>query len=153
MNTKKAEATMTLREGLKEFRNTVPNLVFEDNYSGERSKTLFQGHDVIHVIAGLGTSVKEESLVDTFTYCATDLTFREGLKYYDLPEVKDILKNVNKIELIFGSLRAIPNAFKVWRSSKKMPKKWSYFEWEKYLDKSLIEIRKEFQINIKAYQY
>ena len=128
-------------------------LFFEDNYSGDESKKIFQGHDAIHVITGLGTSIKEESIVDVFTYTSTDLTFKEALKYFKLPEIKDIFKNANKLELFYGSLLAIPKAFKVWRASKKMPKKWSYFAWQQYLDVPLNEIREEFKINLDAIKF
>ena len=152
MEYKKISADMTLRQGIEEFRSHVPNLISKENYSSLESQALFEGHDAVHVVSGLGTSIVEESLVDAFTYCATDLKIREALKYSSLPEIKSIFKNGNKIEFITGPLKALPRSFKIWKSSRSMPKKWSFYGWEKYIDVSLKDIRKEFGIHPEIYQ-
>ena len=147
------DASITLREGLEEFRALVPDYIGDDQYSSEDSKRLFQGHDAVHVIAGLGIAIEEESLVDAFTYTSTDLRFLEALSYANMPEIKAIFKTLKIVDIVRGSLKAIPNAFRIWRASKDMPKKWSFYEWDKYLDVPLCDIRKEFNIQPSRYLY
>ena len=93
---KELEPSISLREGLEEFKKMVPNYIGEESYSSEESKDLFQGHDALHVIAGLGIEIKEESLVDAFTFTSTDLPFLKALSYAKLPEVKTIFSTLNK---------------------------------------------------------
>jgi ubiquinone biosynthesis protein Coq4 len=129
----------------------VPNFIGEDQYSSEQSRELFSGHDVIHVISGLGTEITEESLVDAFTFSCTDLPLKTALSYAQLPEVKALFKHLNIWQVVKGSLCAIPKAFKLWRASKQMPKKWPFFGWQRYLDTPIKDIRKEYNIQPQLY--
>ena len=38
-------------------------------------------HDITHVIFGLGTSLEEESLLDTWTIRGTDITWKQIYEY------------------------------------------------------------------------
>ena len=145
------KAQITLREGLDEFRKMVPNFIGAEQYSNPESKALFQGHDAVHVISGLGINITEEAMVDAFTYSSTDLSIWESMKYTKLPEIQNLIRTLPKRDLVIDSIKAIPSAFKVWRASKKMTKKWPFYGWETYLDMSLSDIRDEFNIRPQLY--
>ena len=150
---KELQPSISLREGLEEFQKMVPNFIGEEDYTSSESRKLFKGHDALHVISGLGIEIREESLVDAFTFTSTDLPFLKALSYAKLPEIKTIFNSMSKWEVLRESLVSIPHAFKLWRASKKMTKKWPFFDWELYLDTPIKDIRKEFNIQPSLYRY
>ncbi len=143
----KPGATMTLREGLEEYYGTIENLVTEENADAEVA-ALFHFHDVCHVLFGCDTSPRGEALVDTWSIFGTTVTLRTYQKYLSLQETQSIFASMSFAEMLHmlgQSTTAMPVAF--WRAQH-MTHKWPFRDHEQYLDRPLVEIRREFGIDV-----
>jgi len=141
------DCTLTLTQCLEEF------------YAGNSEKfkkpqpvddwtTLLLFHDATHVVFGLDTDIVDEALGDTWTMLGTNLSSKEYLRYLKEDGAKELIREVGWKKMIKGTLSAIPRAFKVFISSRKMNKKWPIHDFQKYLDKPINEIRIEFNMKL-----
>ena len=140
-------STLTLREGLREYREGHPHLVKEAGASREAAE-LFHSHDICHVVFGLDTTLDDETLADTWTILGTTVPFRTYLGYMKQEEAKNILKEAGVKSLVVGFLRALPKMVLVWYYARQMTHKWPWKDHEKYLDMPLHQIRTQFNIRI-----
>lgn len=145
----RADCTLTLREGLDEYRQSMPDLIDERDL-GERARSLFHNHDIAHVVFGCDISIRHEAMVDTWSMFGTDVGVRAYLEYLDVPEAKQVLKDVG---IVRASLETMKNAgaiARVLRNAYRMKKRWPFFLHDEHLDRRLDEIREEFGIAIVA---
>ena len=64
----KQDSLQTLEEGLEEFYSINP--AFKELLEIDSPNTkVFKEHDYTHVLFGMGTSMEEESLLDTYVIC------------------------------------------------------------------------------------
>ena len=96
---------------------------------------------------GLRTSIAEESMVDMWTLFGSDLGVRNYLSYTNLPELKSLIKD-NFWPFLIGSIKAIPAMFRVWKGTRRMSKRWQFFNNDSYMDRPLVDIRREFNIKV-----
>ena len=105
-------------------------------------------HDVVHVVFGLGTTLKEEALADTWSMFGTTMGFREYLSYLKTDEAKKIIEDVGAKRMFVSSILAIPIMCKAIYLSRKMKKKWVFTNFEEYLQRPLNQIRAEFGVHL-----
>ena len=68
-------SSQTLKEGLQEYYDSNPQEVKDF----AKKIPFLVDHDITHVIFGLGTSIEEESLLDTWTIRGTDISWKQIL--------------------------------------------------------------------------
>ncbi len=150
----KQDCSLTLQEGLDIYYNA-----FEDQESilrGDTKTDYIFGHDCTHIIFGLGLSIKEEAILDTYTIFGC----KESLKLFTIGvgqifRSKDLLGLYKKLisehgikGLINIVLSSKKSANIARMNTKKMKKKWKYFNPESYLSHKIRDIRDEFGISI-----
>lgn len=148
----KQDCILTLQEGLNIYYDA-----FEDKESILKGDTLTDfvfGHDCTHVIFGLGLSVKEESILDTYTIFGCKDSVKLVIKALgQLFKSKELLNLYKKLISEYGfkgliniaiSARKAKSIAK--KNTKKMKKKWIYFNCEHYLSQRICDIRDEFGI-------
>ena len=148
----KQDCSLTLQEGLNIYYDA-----FEDKESILKGDTLTDfvfGHDCTHVIFGLGLSVKEESILDTYTIFGCKDSVKLIIKALgQLFKSKELLNLYKKLISEYGfkgliniviSARKAKSIAK--KNTKKMKKKWIYFNCEHYLSQRICDIRDEFGI-------
>ena len=146
------DCSLTLQEGLNIYYDA-----FEDKESILKGDTLTDfvfGHDCTHVIFGLGLSVKEESILDTYTIFGCKDSVKLVIKALgQLFKSKELLNLYKKLISEYGfkgliniviSARKAKSIAK--KNTKKMKKKWIYFNCEHYLSQRICDIRDEFGI-------
>ena len=69
---------LLLSDGLKEYYLSNPPQV--KNFA-DRFGQLLVNHDITHVVFGLGTSLEEETLLDTWTLRGTNITWKQIYQY------------------------------------------------------------------------
>ena len=146
-------ASITLREGLREYAESFPELIDPDDAAQAGTPAaaeLFRCHDVVHVVFGTDTSFRQEVMTDTWTFFGTDVRLRTVVGYMREPAMKELLRELGWRRLIDESLRAIPAMLEVRRRSRRMTKKWPWHDHEPWLDVPLATIRREFGIEIVA---
>lgn len=145
---------LTLEEGLKIYYDA-----FEDQESILKGDTLPEfifGHDCTHVIFGLGLSLKEESILDTFTIygCKNSfkIIFRAAGQLFKSKELLNLYKKLISENGFMGLFKLVYLARKSKKiakmKTKLMKKKWSYFVPKSYLSIKISDLRDEYGISI-----
>lgn len=146
LNPDQTDTNLSLREALNQFRKGA-GLDSKFAAASPDSKTLLEQHDVIHVLFGLDTSIKQEAMADYWTLFGTDARFAELRKYFDLPEQKELVAEFGWPNLIMSTIRSLPNAIRIAICSRKMKRKWSWNNYKRYLDIPVSDIRREYGID------
>jgi hypothetical protein len=141
------DSSQTLREGLAEYRAGNPDLLEPGGMTPEAA-ALFRQHDAAHVVFGCDTTVRGETLIDTWTIFASTLGLRGYAAYFELPQVNQIFSDMGYGRIALAVLRCLPDVVRViWRSHR-VSRKWPWREHERYLDRPLREIRAEFHVRV-----
>jgi hypothetical protein len=139
--------TLTLQEALNQVYIKNHHLADLSKFSSKAKNTL-EAHDVIHIVFGLNNSVIDEICVGTWGFWGTDVgIFRHLSHFMDWDIIKFSLKqiffNVGLHKVIFNYINSIPKQIKIYKSSRFVTKKWEFYNYTKYLDTKLFEIRIE----------
>ena len=148
----KQNCDLTLEEGLKIYYDA-----FEDQDSILKGDTLPEfifGHDCTHVIFGLGLSLKEEAILDTYTIygCKNSIKiiFKAAGQIFKSKELLSLYKKLISEHGIMGLLKLVNSSKKSKKiariKTKKMKKKWSYFMPKSYLSYQINDLRDEYGI-------
>ena len=150
----KQNCQLTLEEGLEIYYNA-----FEDQESILKGDTLPEfifGHDCTHVIFGLGLSLKEEAILDTYTIygCKNSIKiiFKAAGQIFKSKELLNLYKKLISEHGWIGLLKLVnfsKKSKKIARiKTKKMKKKWSYIVPKSYLSYKINDLRDEYGISI-----
>jgi hypothetical protein len=143
----KQDCPLTLRAALDEYYAQIPDLITEAN-SEARTAALFRRHDVGHVVFGCDTTLNGEPLADTFCMFGSDVKLKEYAEYAKIPETKKIFKDAGIWLMVYACVRCVPAVIvALWRCWR-MPKKWSFWHNDQWLDVPLRQIRAEFGIHV-----
>ncbi|MEZ4453589.1 MAG: hypothetical protein R3B09_29305 [Nannocystaceae bacterium] len=140
------ECPMTLAEGLEEFEAAQDGLITIDE-SSEVGR-LTKAHDCCHVVFGLTTEIEDEALADTWTIFGSTVSLREYTRFLQHDEYKQLVKDIGTWELIRGSVKSLPNVLRVIRRSRRMTEKWPFFDYARFLDTPIVELRRHFGIEV-----
>ena len=147
--------SMTLKEGLEEYYNSNPREVKEFS---EKIPFLVN-HDITHVIFGLSTSIEEESLLDTWTFRGTDITWKQIYKYTFDKNLRNLTKVIVKdqggwLKVIRVVIKCIPQKLKIhFNRIPQMKKKWPYSNIsEDMMLEKINDIRNEYGIKVINYK-
>ncbi|AFY55475.1 hypothetical protein Riv7116_2994 [Rivularia sp. PCC 7116] len=141
------ESLQTLEEALKEYYSSFNGLITEENTNPKVAK-LFRLHDVTHVVFGCDTSIKEETLTDTWTIFGSTVTLGEYMEYLKYPETTQVLKEEGILKVFWIFILSFPDFIKVILYTFKMRKKWNFWDYQQYSNHSLKDIREEFNIQV-----
>ena len=150
----KQNCQLTLEEGLEVYYEA-----FEDQGSILRGDTLPEfifGHDCTHVIFGLGLSLKEEAILDTYTIygCKNSLKiiFKAAGQIFKSKELLNLYKKLIYEHGLIGLLKLVNSSKKSKKiariKTKKMKKKWSYIVPKSYLSYQISDLRDEYGISV-----
>ena len=157
-NFQQQNSEQTLREGLEEFYSI--NTQFRDLAEKDNpNANIFKEHDYTHVLFGLGTSIEEESLLDTYVIWGMKFNWRKIINFYNDPEYKEVIGDIVKkhggywgIFKIYMSL--MPVKFSVFLRCMKMKKKWNYHDIsDEMLNTKLCNLRQEYNIKLIPLKY
>ncbi|MEL7189440.1 MAG: hypothetical protein AAGK17_07800 [Pseudomonadota bacterium] len=138
-------AELTLEQALAQFR-ADSGLTHKYDAMSAEAQAHFERHDIIHVLFGLSTSLREEAQADGWTLVASDIGFNDIRQFMRLPEEKDVLAEVGFLALLKGFFASIPDYAKIAWRSRKMSKKWRWSDNAEYRQCKVAAIREEFGI-------
>ncbi len=146
-------SNQTLREGLAEYYALNPHVTPPETQPSEFAKILL-AHDVGHVIYGCDTGMYDELKILPLFWWTSECTFQTYLKMKDSPAVDvmydDMIKEKGVLWLYREVLRVlpslIPELIPIWFKTRKRQKRVPFLEFESLLDRSLLDIRKEFDL-------
>lgn len=143
---KKIDTDLTLREGMKELRDFEGVDGDVALKVGEEMQKVLKAHDSVHVVFGCDTSMDDEALAHFVMIFNTDVKLRDMREVAQNKDHKHIVGGHSKKAIFKVLLGAGTDLFRALRQKKQMPKKWSWWGYEKYLDMPIIKIREEFGI-------
>lgn len=139
------ERNVTLREAFGEYRLKNRRIVSDAEMSSN-SEVFFNCHDIAHVIFECDTSLRGEGVVKLWTIFGTTLGFANHVKEYAEANAFELFKKYSLKHILADVPKVILVAPVVITRAHKMKKKWPWASYDKYLDISITEIRKEFNI-------
>ena len=141
------DSRQSLREGLEEYRALNPSLLDPEDLPADAA-ILFRRHDVTHVAFGCDTSLRGETLVDTWTIFGTTAGFSGYLQYFKYPQVNAIFAQVGALRIAVEFVRALPDVVRVAFRAIRLRPKWPWAEYDRLVDTTLDEIRRAYKIRL-----
>ncbi|MBP0018307.1 MAG: hypothetical protein J7647_12265 [Cyanobacteria bacterium SBLK] len=146
-------STQTLREGLAEYYALNPHMTSPDTQPPDFAKILM-AHDVGHVIYGCDTGMYDELKILPLFWWTSECRFQTYLKMKNSPAVdimyEDMIREKGKFWLYGSILRVIPalipTLIQMWFKTRHWQKRLPFLEFEPLLDRSLLDIRQEFDL-------
>lgn len=141
------DSRQSLSQGLAEYYAHNPGLLDPAELPADVA-ALFRQHDAGHVVFGCDTSLRGETLIDTWTLFGSSAGLRGYLRYFRYPQVNRIFAQAGYLRITGVFLRCLPEVFRVIIRSRSLSAKWPWQDYRRYLDRPLLEIRREFNIRL-----
>jgi hypothetical protein len=147
------ESNQTLREGLAEYYACNPHVTNPATQPSDFGKIL-RAHDVGHVIYGCDTGMHDELKILPLFWWTSECTFQTYLKMKNSPAVdvmyEDMIKEKGALWLYGAIFRVLPGVIleliPIWFKTRNRQKLLPFLMFEPLLDRSLWEIRQEFDL-------
>lgn len=151
------DSDLTLRQGLEEYYKINTNITDPRKLPPEFAKILL-AHDATHIILGCDTNIHDEIKLLLLSFWTSDFKFHDYVNTRKDPKIKpaiDIMYNdlikQHGILWLYSSIitalpRLLPEVVVIWFKTRKKRKYYPFFDYESLLDRSLIEIRQEFDL-------
>ena len=144
---KSQESALSLREALRIHRAHIPELVEVEDEPQDALQELFAGHDVVHCLWGLGTTVGEEIRVDLYSLFGTTIGLRRYWAYITHPVVTKVIKETTPLAAVPAILISLCRLPWIWLNTRRM-QRWDFDGWRIHLERPLCEIRAEYEIRV-----
>jgi hypothetical protein len=146
-------SVQTLREGLAEYYALNPQVTPPATQPPEFAKILL-AHDVGHVIYGCDTGMYDELKILPLFWWTSECTFKAYLQMKDSPAVDvmyaDMIQEKGVLWLYGTVLKVLPSLLveliPIWFKTRNRQKRLPFLEFEPLLDRSLLDIRQEFDL-------
>jgi ubiquinone biosynthesis protein Coq4 len=144
---------MTLREALTEHYKINPQFTRFDQFETKEAGITIKSHDISHIIYGCDTSYLGEYKVQMWNNFGSKNTMPKlSFKLIFSKDARALIQLVLPTGLIKFAKEHKKEMDKVKADIKtqstKMTKKWIYGEEQKYMDKTIGEIRAEYEIEV-----
>ncbi|MEM9302304.1 MAG: Coq4 family protein [Pseudomonadota bacterium] len=137
----------TLREGLSAYYQANA-AVFSDREAAPEVAEFFRCHDAAHVVFGCDTSLYGEGILKIFTIFGTTLGFWKHLSAYSEASAFSLFRQYRITHLARHILRLLAYAPRAVLNARRMSQPWPWSDYGRYLDRSIEEIRREFNIQV-----
>lgn len=147
------DSTQTLREGLEEYYAFNPHVTKPATQPSSFGMIL-RAHDAGHVIYGCDTGMHDELKILPLFWWTSECTFQTYLTMRNSPAVDvmydDMICEKGTLCLYGAVLRVLPSVFvaliPIWFKTRNRQKLLPFLEFEPLLDRSLLDIRQEFDL-------
>jgi hypothetical protein len=141
------DSSQTLREALAEYYARNPGLLDPKGMPNNVAE-LFRQHDAGHVVFGCDTSLRGETLVDTWTVFGSTAGIRGYVEYFKYPQVNQVFAQVGYFRIALEFLRCLPDVCRVIARCLRLSSKWPWHDYRRYLDDPVRELRHQFNIRV-----
>jgi hypothetical protein len=146
-------STQTLRAGISEYYACNPHVTNPATQPSEFAQILL-AHDARHFIYGCNTGMFDELKILPLFWWTSECTFGTYLKMEDSPAVDvmydDTIREKGSLWLYRAVLRVvprlIPTLIPIWFKTRNCQKLVPFLNFEALLDRSLLDIRTEFDL-------
>ncbi len=141
------DSSQTLREALAEYHARNPGLL-DPEAMPDAVGELFRQHDAGHVVFGCDTSLRGETLIDTWTVLGTTAGVRGYAEYFKHPQVNQVFAEVGYLRILLEFFRCLPDVGRVIVRSFRLSPRWPWRDYSDHLDRPLRELRQQFNIRV-----
>jgi ubiquinone biosynthesis protein Coq4 len=146
------DCNLTLQQALDKYYAQNPGFYKPNEFEGNFKKVFF-AHDAAHIVFGCDTNIAGEARLEVWTAFATNLRFKKYLDDYvaALTPEKEVLEGVLRLYTMKTFIKYVLASFsfiKVFFMAKKVNPKWDYYNYQGHLDRSILDIRQEFNIQV-----
>ncbi|MDX2272181.1 MAG: hypothetical protein NW237_09575 [Cyanobacteriota bacterium] len=146
-------STQTLQEGLEEYYACNPHITSPSSQPPEFAKILL-AHDVGHVIYGCDTGMYDELKILPLFWWTSECTFQQFCEMRNTPAVDVMYDDMIREKGVFWLSGAVlkvlpplmPELISIWLRTRQRHHRVPFLEFEPLLDRSLLEIRQEFDL-------
>lgn len=146
-------STQSLREGLVEYYAVNPHVTNPATQPSDFAKIL-RAHDLHHVIYGCDTRMYDEIKLLPLSWWTSECTFRRFLKMRSSPAAtvmyEELIQDKGTLWLYKAILQVLPGVISelipIWFRTRNRQKLLPFLELEPLLDRSLLDIRQEFDL-------
>jgi ubiquinone biosynthesis protein Coq4 len=139
---------ITIQQALDRYYAQNPDFYQPDRLDDDSRKVFF-AHDVCHIIFGCDTSLVGEAKVEQWTIHSTNFNFQE---YVDMvlstEATRQAVNEVSIVQMTVKGILNIPILIKTYLRAKKVKPKWDFYNYSGHLERSIAEIRTEFNIRV-----
>ncbi len=139
---------LTLAECLDIHYYLNPHFTKWHKYHSPLARRIIKAHDITHIIFACDTSLLGELQVQSWSSFGVKKNLLEAPKYLKDKEATSLLNPVGFSNLVWFILTHLDEVFKVWQQSRKLSKKWVYFDEDRYMATKIGNIRAEYNIMI-----
>lgn len=141
------DSELTLREGVKRLCKEN-RAVFSARDMSPEAQEFFRCHDVAHVVFGCDTSIFGEGILKIFTIFGTSLGFWKHLAGYAEADAFALFRQYSWRHLVRHIFKLVINVPRAFMHAKQMSKPWPWADHSAYLDRSIEDIRRAFNIKV-----
>ena len=146
-------STQTLQEGLLEYYARDPHVTDPATQPSDFAKIL-QAHDLHHVIYSCDTGMYDEIKLLPLSWWTRACTFRRYLSMKNTPAAtvmyEELIQDKGTLWLYRAIFRVLPEVIfeliPIWYKTRDWKKLLPFLEFEPLLDRSLLDIRQEFDL-------
>jgi ubiquinone biosynthesis protein Coq4 len=142
------DCNITIRQAIDIFYAQNPNF-YQPKQLDDDSRAVFFASDVCHIIFGCDTSLNGAFKIDTWVLNAIDLSLKEYYELYtSVVSVRVAMNQISPLQVFFQAILSVFSIVRVYFAGKRVKPKWRFFDYEDYLDLQIMDVRKEFNINV-----
>ena len=150
-------STQTLQQGLEEYFELNPNITNPKELPPEFAKILL-AHDISHVVLGCDTDMYDEIKLLPLSFWTSDFKFGDYIRTRKNPKIRpaidimynDLIKQHGVLwlysSILFVLPRLLPEVLTIWFNTRGTRKYYPFLNYESLLNRSLLEIRQEFDL-------
>ena len=150
-------STQTLQQGLEEYYKINLSITDPRELPPEFAQILL-AHDISHVILGCDTNMYDEIKLLPLSFWTSDFKFGDYIRTRKDPKIRpaidimydDLIKQHGILwlysSILFVLPRLIPELITIWFKTRSKSKYYPFLHYEFLLDRSLWEIRQEFDL-------
>lgn len=138
-------SAVSLRQGLHKLQEENTG-VFSDGEISPEAQEFFRCHDVAHVVFGCDTTLFGEGVLKLFTIFGTTLGFWSHLFGYSEGGAFGLFRQYSALHFLKNLFWLLLNAPRAIFRARRMSKPWPWADHSEYMDRSLEDIRTEFNI-------
>lgn len=147
----------TLQQGLEEYYEINPSISHPRELPPEFAKILL-AHDISHVVLGCDTNMYDEIKLLPLSFWTSDFKFGDYIRTRKDPKIKpaidimydDLIRQHGALwlysSILFVLPRLLPEVITIWLKTRGTRKYYPFLNYESLLDRSLLEIRQEFNL-------
>ena len=150
-------STQTLQQGLEEYYEINSSITDPRELPPEFAEILL-AHDVSHVVLGCDTKMYDEIKLLPLSFWTSDFKLKDYIRTRKNPKIRpaidimydDLIKQHGVLwlysSILFVLPRLLPEVVAIWFKTRGKRKYYPFLNYESLLDRSLLEIRQQFDL-------